>query len=261
MVQQIVAFWIALMVPVIRLRIKLDSKLMPSHCNHLRIISIHLCLLILNTLVLNTNQASYEGFQPSDSHQSTYKGLEQSTDDPYSSMGYQSGYTGSTTYTGHQGFKPFTSNQSWSKGFRHSSGQEVGYKGFVPSTGYQTGFEPPSKDHQVSHMAYEPSTNRGYGSFVPTDSMYKEQTHADSVAHLHLPNNYGGTHSSGDFSQQLSVGPNGPSQQFGFSPHEQRSSAGRPPHALVTFGFGGKLIVLKEISSITANFDSRNQVC
>jgi COPII coat assembly protein SEC16 len=207
----------------------------------------------------DTKQASYEGLQSSVSHQNAYKGLEQSTSDSNSSMGYQSGYTGSAPYTGHQGFKPFTSKRNWSKGFGHSTGQEVAYKGFVPSTGYQTGFEP-SKDHQFSHMAYEPSTNHGYGSFVPNESMYKEQTHADSVAHMHLPNNYGGTHGSGDFAQQLSVGPNGPSQQFGFSPHEQRSSAGRPPHALVTFGFGGKLIVLKETSSITANFDSRNQV-
>ncbi|XP_021768481.1 protein transport protein SEC16A homolog isoform X2 [Chenopodium quinoa] len=30
------------------------------------------------------------------------------------------------------------------------------------------------------------------------------------------------------------------------SPSEGRSSAGRPPHALVTFGFGGKLVVMKD---------------
>ncbi|GJN01162.1 hypothetical protein PR202_ga18405 [Eleusine coracana subsp. coracana] len=125
----------------------------------------------INTFVPSTsqysgtdnNQASYEGFQPSNSHQSAYKG------------------------------------------------QEAGYKkGFEPSTGYQTGFEP-SKDHQ------------------------------------------------GILLNSSRIGLNGPSQQFGFSPHEQRSSAGRPPHALVTFGFGGKLLVLKEISSITANFDSGTQ--
>lgn len=34
------------------------------------------------------------------------------------------------------------------------------------------------------------------------------------------------------------------SQQLGGT----RSSAGRPPHALVTFGFGGKLIVMKDNS-------------
>lgn len=222
---------------------------------------------IVNTFVPSTsqytgtdnNQASYAGFQPSDSHQNAYKGLEQSTSDLSSSMGYQSGYTSSAPYAGHHGFKPFTSNQSWNKGFGHSTGQEVGYKGFEPSTVHQTSFEP-SRDNQVNHVGFEPSINHGYGNFIPRESMYKEQTHAGSAAHMHLPENYWGTHSSGDFAQQLSIGPNGPSQQFGFSPHEQRSSAGRPPHALVTFGFGGKLVVLKDISSTTANFDSRNQV-
>ncbi|TVU12967.1 hypothetical protein EJB05_46634 [Eragrostis curvula] len=208
----------------------------------------------INTFVPSTSQyTGSEGLQPSASHQSAYQVLEQSTSDLSSSMGYQSGYTGSAPYTGHQGFKTFTNNQSWTKGFGHSAGQEVGNKGFEPSAGYQTGFEP-SKDHQASHMAYEPLTNHGYGSFDQ-----KEQSHADSATHMHLPNNYWGTRSSGDFAQQQSIGPNGPSQQFGFSPHEQRSSAGRPPHALVTFGFGGKLIVLKDISSITATFDSRSQ--
>lgn len=33
------------------------------------------------------------------------------------------------------------------------------------------------------------------------------------------------------------------------SPSEGRSSAGRPPHALVTFGFGGKLLVMKDNSA------------
>ena len=31
-----------------------------------------------------------------------------------------------------------------------------------------------------------------------------------------------------------------------YSPSEGKSSAGRPPHALVTFGFGGKLVVMKD---------------
>ncbi|WCJ25914.1 RGPR-related [Euphorbia peplus] len=39
------------------------------------------------------------------------------------------------------------------------------------------------------------------------------------------------------------------SHQFNYAPNNGRSSAGRPPHALVTFGFGGKLIVMKDASS------------
>ncbi|KAI3689683.1 hypothetical protein L2E82_47648 [Cichorium intybus] len=34
------------------------------------------------------------------------------------------------------------------------------------------------------------------------------------------------------------------------SVHHKRSSAGQPPHALVTFGFGGKLIVMKDTSAV-----------
>ncbi|KAK3195096.1 hypothetical protein Dsin_026406 [Dipteronia sinensis] len=41
--------------------------------------------------------------------------------------------------------------------------------------------------------------------------------------------------------------------QFPYAPSEIRSSAGRPPHALVTFGFGGKLVVLKNSCSFDTN--------
>ncbi|TXG62612.1 hypothetical protein EZV62_009606 [Acer yangbiense] len=41
--------------------------------------------------------------------------------------------------------------------------------------------------------------------------------------------------------------------QFPYAPSESRSSAGRPPHALVTFGFGGKLVVLKNNRSFDTN--------
>jgi hypothetical protein len=62
-----------------------------------------------------------------------------------------------------------------------------------------------------------------------------------------------------NFSQQQFVGANVSHTQFGYSPHEERSSAGRPPHALVAFGFGGKLVVMKETSSMATNFNSGNQ--
>ncbi|XP_062233837.1 protein transport protein SEC16B homolog isoform X2 [Phragmites australis] len=227
----------------------------------------------INTFVPSTgqyagsegNQAKYEGFEPSASHHSAYEGLEPSASDLGTTMSDQSGYMGSAPYTDHQGFKPLTSDQGWYRGFEHSTAQEVGYKGHEPSTGYQTGHK--GFDHQASHMAYEPLTSHGYDSlngvtnpqeFIPKENMYKIETPADSAAHMHLPNNYWDRNTSMDFAQQQLVGPNGPSQHV-FSPHEQRSSAGRPPHALVTFGFGGKVLVLKETSSMTANFGSGNQ--
>ncbi|KAA8521376.1 hypothetical protein F0562_012062 [Nyssa sinensis] len=53
------------------------------------------------------------------------------------------------------------------------------------------------------------------------------------------------------------------SQGFGFSyaPNMGRSSAGRPPHALVTFGFGGQLIVMKDNTSLsTSSYGSQGPV-
>lgn len=47
--------------------------------------------------------------------------------------------------------------------------------------------------------------------------------------------------------------------QIPYAPASGRSSAGRPAHALVTFGFGGKLIVMKNYSTESMNFGS--QVC
>ncbi|KAK4422899.1 protein transport protein SEC16B [Sesamum alatum] len=51
------------------------------------------------------------------------------------------------------------------------------------------------------------------------------------------------------------------SAQISYTPAAGRSSAGRPAHALVTFGFGGKLIVLKDSSStVSFNFGGQNHV-
>ncbi|KAK9716374.1 hypothetical protein RND81_06G228900 [Saponaria officinalis] len=54
-----------------------------------------------------------------------------------------------------------------------------------------------------------------------------------------------GSQNAGMVSQPLF--PNG--HHVSYAPSETRSLTGRPPHALVTFGFGGKLLVMKETSS------------
>ncbi|KAL3329566.1 hypothetical protein AABB24_033757 [Solanum stoloniferum] len=73
----------------------------------------------------------------------------------------------------------------------------------------------------------------------------------------HALNDYYGTQTTANYSQQAFQS----SQQFGHAPTAGRSSAGRPPHALVTFGFGGKLIVMKDYSSSgNSSFGSQNPV-
>ncbi|KAK4786778.1 hypothetical protein SAY86_010611 [Trapa natans] len=63
----------------------------------------------------------------------------------------------------------------------------------------------------------------------------------------HFSDNIYGNQKSTSFSQQAFQTPDG----FGHAHNIGRSSAGRPPHALVAFGFGGKLIVMKESSNLS----------
>ncbi|CAN4075993.1 unnamed protein product [Withania somnifera] len=73
----------------------------------------------------------------------------------------------------------------------------------------------------------------------------------------HSSINYYGTQTTANYSQQAFQS----SQQFAHAPTAGKSSAGRPPHALVTFGFGGKLIVMKDNSSFgNPSFGSQNSV-
>uniref|UniRef100_A0A0E0L6T1 Protein transport protein sec16 n=1 Tax=Oryza punctata TaxID=4537 RepID=A0A0E0L6T1_ORYPU len=217
------------------------------------------------------HQASYKGFGSSTSHQSVYKGFEPSTGHQSTFTSHHSGYNGSESsivqQAAHQGFKPSIGNQTY-KGFEPYSVHQSGYKGYECSTG-QIGHKEfgPSTDNQASHVAYQQLPSH-YSSFngaakpqdsVPTANMPQMQTRADSDGCMNLPNNYLSTGSSVNFAQQQFIGSSASPQQFGYSPHEQRSSAGRPPHALVTFGFGGKLVVVRETSSMSTNFDSGNQ--
>lgn len=72
------------------------------------------------------------------------------------------------------------------------------------------------------------------------------QANANLNDQMQLSNDYYGSQKPANFAQQSFQGGN----QFSYSPNIGRSSDGRPPHALVTFGFGGKLIVMKDNSNL-----------
>ncbi|XP_062224379.1 protein transport protein SEC16A homolog isoform X2 [Phragmites australis] len=225
-------------------------------------------------------QAGYKGFEPATGHQTSHQVFERSTGiqggykafEP--SMGNQSGYKAFEPSTGHhsgyKGFVPSTGHQAGFKGSEASTVHQVSYKGFEPSSAQQAGYMgfQPSSGHQSNYIGFETSTNQGYGDvngivnrqgFVPTGSIYHSQSQANANPQGHLSNSYLGTENSMNFTQQQFPGANASQLQFGHSPNDGRSSAGRPPHALVVFGFGGKLIVMKETSSMTTNFNSGNQ--
>ncbi|KAF7076932.1 hypothetical protein CFC21_081532 [Triticum aestivum] len=241
---------------------------------------------------IGSQQAGYNGFEPSTVYQTSPKVLQSSTGNQGSykafeptaahhigenkgstpSTGFQPGYKGFTPSTVHQaGYRGSgTSTGYHTKTFEPSSGHQAGYMGSQPSTGQHAGYmgSQPSTDHQSSYMGFGTSTNQSYGDangfvstqgFVPTGSMYNSQKQAHANTQAHLSNSYLGTENSMNFSQQQFSGTNASHMQFGYSPHEEMSSAGRPPHALVAFGFGGKLIVMKETSSMATNFNSGNQ--
>ncbi|KAJ1277451.1 hypothetical protein BS78_04G005000 [Paspalum vaginatum] len=255
----------------------------------------------------DSQQSSYNAFEPSTGYQAGYKAFEPATAHQTShsvfgqSVGNQGGYKAFEPSMGNQtGYKPFQPSMdrhSASTGFMPSTGHQTGYKGseastvhqtshkeFEASTGYNTGFmvfEPSSAQHagymgsqsssahQPSYMGYDNSANnQGYGDvngvvhtqgFAPRQSTYHGQKQANANPQGHLSNSYFGTESSMNFNQQQFLGATTSNMQSGLSLQEGRSSAGRPPHALVSFGFGGKLIVMKETSSITTSFNSGNQ--
>ncbi|CAA2974896.1 Hypothetical predicted protein [Olea europaea subsp. europaea] len=103
------------------------------------------------------------------------------------------------------------------------------------------------------------STSAVSQGFVPGGNFSEQfnEPRNNQNEHKHALNAYYGNQSSLNFShQQLQS-----AHQFSSAPAAGRSSAGRPSHALVTFGFGGKLIVMKDNSSIeSSTFGSQNPV-
>ncbi|PSS11536.1 Protein transport protein like [Actinidia chinensis var. chinensis] len=94
-------------------------------------------------------------------------------------------------------------------------------------------------------------TTSGSQGFVPSGN-FSQQVNQQTLQQkdqMHVSNGYYGNQNPVNSSQQqFQIG-----HQFSYAPNAGRSSAGRPPHALVTFGFGGKLIVLKDSSSLSTS--------
>lgn len=89
----------------------------------------------------------------------------------------------------------------------------------------------------------------GFQSFVPSSGDFNQQFNQayvkqnEQMQHSH---DFYGSEKQGNYPQQSFQS----GYQNSYAPNVGRSSAGRPPHALVTFGFGGKLIVMKDNSSL-----------
>ncbi|KAF5729847.1 hypothetical protein HS088_TW20G00212 [Tripterygium wilfordii] len=97
----------------------------------------------------------------------------------------------------------------------------------------------------------------GTQGFVPRNlNPHFDQTNVKQNEQVQFSNDYYGSQKPVNVGQQAFQS----SQQFSYSPNVGQSSAGRPPHALVTFGFGGKLIVMKETTSLSSSYGGQNSV-
>ncbi|XVE57648.1 hypothetical protein DITRI_Ditri04bG0106700 [Diplodiscus trichospermus] len=99
----------------------------------------------------------------------------------------------------------------------------------------------------------------GLRSFVPSENLNQQfsQTNLKQNEQMPFSNDFYGGQKSVNVAQQ----PLQSSQQFPYASNTGRSSAGRPPHALVTFGFGGKLIVMKDGSPLqNSSFGTQDYV-
>lgn len=86
-----------------------------------------------------------------------------------------------------------------------------------------------------------------FKSFIPNGNFNQENAKLDEQTQF--SNNYFDSQKNVNVSQQSF----GSGHQTSYAPNVGRSSAGRPPHCLVTFGFGGKLIVMKDSSSLSSS--------
>lgn len=103
--------------------------------------------------------------------------------------------------------------------------------------------------YDKASLGHDASNRSELQNFVPGGTFSKQfnQAKMEQNEQMHFPNDPYSTQKSLNFSEQSFQG----GHQFNYASPIERSSAGRPPHALVAFGFGGKLIVMKENNSLS----------
>ncbi|CAJ2650480.1 unnamed protein product [Trifolium pratense] len=109
-----------------------------------------------------------------------------------------------------------------------------------------------NKAHGLANGTFEPKT------FIPREDISQQFNYSNTKfdEQKQFSNVFAENQNSHSYSQQSIQG----GHQYPYAPHAGRSSAGRPSHALVTFGFGGKLIIMKDPSALSASFGSQDSV-
>ncbi|KAK9274715.1 hypothetical protein L1049_021966 [Liquidambar formosana] len=104
--------------------------------------------------------------------------------------------------------------------------------------------------YEKASQVHDDANGTGLRSFAPGRNYGQQfnQVKMEQNEQLPFSNDYYGSQKPLNLSQQSFQG-----GYQSYAPSAGRSSAGRPPHALVSFGFGGKLIVMKDNSSLSSS--------
>lgn len=186
---------------------------------------------------------------------------EQGQYEKYSSQGQVSQDQGGS-WTGSA--SNYTQSDMWQSDQVPQSGAATGFGGSQTESHYDStgssnnhtdqymGFkakEPDSLYYQPSHGYDGNNVSTGFHGFTSTENLYTfNQPKVEQRQQTHFSSNNFGYQTSLNYSPQPFQTENASFAQISYSPNEGRTSAGRPPHALVTFGFGGKLIIMKSSS-------------
>ncbi|XP_050141686.1 protein transport protein SEC16B homolog [Malus sylvestris] len=146
-----------------------------------------------------------------------------------------------------EGFSGFSGNQKQSNSF----GSTVNTDQYMSLNSF--GAVPLYNKASQGHGSAKETV--GFQSFIPAGNFSQQfnQGNAKMSEQIQFSDDYYGAQKPLSYSQQpvnYSQPPFQSGNQFSYAPSVGRSSAGRPPHALVTFGFGGKLILMKDNSSL-----------
>lgn len=140
-----------------------------------------------------------------------------------------------------------------------------GSQGFVPGGNFAQQFNQTRQNEpvNVSNDYYRNNNQLSY-SQQPVQGGFSKQSVQSGFSQQPVQGGFSQQPVQGGYPQQpvqsgFAQRPVQSGQQFSYAPAAGRSSAGRPPHALITFGFGGKLIVMKDSTSLgTSSYGSHD---
>ncbi|XP_047329648.1 protein transport protein SEC16B homolog isoform X2 [Impatiens glandulifera] len=154
-------------------------------------------------------------------------------------------------------------NQNWngstSNSYDVSKSQASGSFGENQQTSYGSNLSfnntvRQQNSYDSNGTVFQDKGNSGFSGFSPIGA---KAFGSSGNLSQHTPSSYYDNQNSVNFSREQFKG----SPQFSSPYSAERSSAGRPPHALATFGFGGKLIVMKTDDSFSnASYGKQSSV-